>query len=81
MSREIHTIPCPPKPDKEVKGNIYRALSLFAKREMEEVAKEKRKRFIRICIDPDSVVAKEIKYQTALLHEILNELRGGKSSP
>ena len=27
----------------------------------------------QVCIDPNCYIAKEIKYQTALLHEILNE--------
>lgn len=43
-----------------------------------EKAKKKRK---SVCIDPDSVIGKEIMYQTALLHEILDEIRGGKTSP
>ena len=30
-------------------------------------------------IDPDSVIGKEIMYQTALLHEILHEIREGKT--
>ena len=36
-------------------------------KEREEVKKEKKK---HVCIDPDSVIGKEITYQTALLHEI-----------
>lgn len=56
---------------------IYSAISKFAKRERDEIAKEKRKRKLQVCIDPDSLIGKEIKYQTALLHEILDELRGG----
>ena len=41
-----------------------------------EKAKKKRK---SVCIDPDSVIGKEIMYQTALLHEILDEIRGEKA--
>lgn len=40
-----------------------------------EKAKKKRK---SVCIDPDSVIGKEIMYQTALLHEILDEIREEK---
>ena len=32
-----------------------------------------------MCIDPDSVIGKEIMYQTALLHGILHEIREGKT--
>ena len=60
-----------------MEGNIYEEISRFAKKERDEVAKEKTKRKKQVCIDPDSLIGKEIKYQTALLHEILNELRGG----
>ena len=43
--------------------------------------KKKKKKRKSVCIDPDSVIGKEIMYQTALLHEILDEIRGGKTSP
>lgn len=58
-----------------MKENIYRMISKFAKNERDEVAKERKKRKMQVCIDPDSLIGKEIKYQTALLHEILNEVR------
>lgn len=61
--------------------DIYEEISLFAKRQRDEVNKEKKKRRRQVCVDPDSVVGKEIMYQTALLHEILHEIRGGKTSP
>lgn len=61
--------------------DIYEEISLFAKRQRDEVSKEKKKRRRQVCIDPDSVIGKEIMYQTALLHEILHEIRGGKTSP
>lgn len=61
--------------------DIYEEISLFAKRQRDEVSKEKKKRRRQVCIDPDSVIGKEIMYQTALLHEILYEIRGGKTSP
>ena len=59
--------------------NIYEEISLFAKRQRNEVDKEKKKRRRQVCIDPYSVIGKEIMYQTALLHEILHEIREGKT--
>lgn len=67
------------KGDEKV-GNIYEEIVKFEEKQREEVRKEKKKRKIQVCIDPDSVIGKEIMYQTALLHEILNEVRGGKTS-
>lgn len=61
--------------------NIYEEISLFAKRQRDEINKEKKKRKKQVCIDPDSIIGKEIMYQTALLHEILHEIRGGRTSP
>ena len=61
--------------------NIYEEISLFAKRQRDEVDKEKKKRRKQVYIDPDSIIGKEIMYQTALLHEILHEIRGGRTSP
>lgn len=70
---------CKAKGDEKV-GNIYEEIVKFEEKQRAEVRKEKKKRKIQVCIDPDSVIGKEIMYQTALLHEILNEVRGGKSS-
>ena len=67
------------KGDEKV-GNIYEEIVKFEEKQRAEVRKEKKKRKIQVCIDPDSVIGKEIMYQTALLHEILNEVRGGKTS-
>lgn len=61
--------------------NIYEEISLFAKRQRDEIDKEKKKRRKQVYIDPDSIIGKEIMYQTALLHEILHEIRGGRTSP
>lgn len=62
-------------------GNqIYKQISKFAEMQREEVNREKEKKRKRVCVDPDSVIGKEIVYQTALLHEILDEIRGGKTS-
>lgn len=58
--------------------SIYEEISLFAKRQRDEINKEKKKRRRQECVDPDSIIGKEIMYQTALLHEILHEIRGGE---
>ena len=39
--------------------NIYEEISLFAKRQRNEVDKEKKKRRRQVCVAPDSVVGKE----------------------
>ena len=67
---------------KDRMGNqIYKEISKFAEMQRDEIkrekAKEKRK---RVCIDPDSVIGKKIMYQTALLHEILDEIREEKKA-
>ncbi len=61
--------------------NIYEEISLFAKRQRDEINKEKKKRKKQVCIDPDSIIGKEIMYQTALLHEILYEIRRRRAFP
>ncbi len=77
FSEPKYYIPCPPKPKKGVKRNFYEEISKFAKRERDEIAKEKKKHRIQVCVNPDSLIGKEIMYQTALLHEILHELKKG----
>lgn len=64
-------------------GNqIYKEISKFAEMQRDEIKREKTKKKRKsVCIDPDSVIGKEIMYQTALLHEILDEIRGGKNLP
>lgn len=59
-------------------GNqIYKEISNFAEMQRDEIKREKAKKKRKsVCIDPDSVIGKEIMYQTALLHEILDEIRG-----
>lgn len=51
---------------------------------MERQAKEqnlaRRKEKGQVCIRPDSYLGREVLYQTALLHEILAELRKNKGS-
>ncbi len=66
--------------------NIEHKIAEFAKREKKEAEKSKEKEKNQVCINPDSYMAKEIKYQTALLHQILNELqtineKNGNRSP
>lgn len=54
--------------------NIREAIVEFAKREREEAEKAKENERNIAIIDPESYIAKEIKYQTALLHEISEEV-------
>lgn len=56
-------------------------IARFRQIELNEEVAEKRSKKKQVCIDPDSIIGKEIKYQTALLHQILDEIRGGKTSP
>ena len=58
--------------------NKFRSLQKCKEMNQERKSKKEKK---SVCIDPDSVIGKEIMYQTALLHEILDEIRGGKTSP
>lgn len=64
-------------------GNqIYKQISKFAEMQRDEIKREKAKKKRKsVCIDPDSVIGKEIMYQTALLHEILDEIRGERKEP
>lgn len=64
-------------------GNqIYKEISKFAEMQRDEIKREKAKKKRKsVCIDPDSVIGKEIMYQTALLHEILDEIRGERKEP
>lgn len=56
------------------KMSIEEAIELFAKRERDEAEKEKSKGK-EVSISPDSYIVKELRYQTALLHRILNEVQ------
>ena len=64
-------------------GNqIYKEISKFAEMQRDEIKREKAKKKRKsVCIDTHSVIGKVIMNQTALLHEILDEIRGGKTSP
>ena len=60
------------------KGNtvkIYYMISEFRKKEVEEIRKSQKKEKKQVCLNPDSMIGKEILYQTALLHQILEEER------
>lgn len=54
--------------------NINETIVEFAKREREEAEKAKENERNMASIDPESYIAKEIKYQTALLHAISEEI-------
>ena len=54
--------------------NINETIVEFAKREREEAEKVKENERNMASIDPESYIAKEIKYQTALLHAISEEI-------
>ena len=42
---------------------------------MEQEKDAKKKERVQVCIKPDSYIGREIQYQTALLHQILMEIR------
>lgn len=58
-----------------MKKSVEQLIAEFMEKEKDEAAKAKESEKNIVCIDPDSYIAKEIKYQTALLHETLTELR------
>ena len=72
----IH-IPCPSKVSEKEgeEAELKKEISNFMKRQLEEQKLAKKKEKIQVCIKPDSYIGKEIQYQTALLHEILDEIR------
>lgn len=57
---------------------IEKAIIEFANREKKEAEISIEKEKNQVCINPDSYIAKEIKYQTALLHQIQSEIQGIK---
>ena len=61
--------------DTERMKTIESAISEFKRIELEEEQKAKRKEKWQVNINPNSLIGREIKYQTALMHEILSELR------
>ena len=63
---------------KDKKPKTYQIISNFLKRERGEAEKALKSEKRQVCIKADSYIAKEIKYQTALLHELLDEVRNTK---
>lgn len=55
-------------------SDIYEEIRKFAEREKAEAEKAIQTEENQVCIKADSYIAKEMKYQTALLHQILNRL-------
>lgn len=60
---------------KTVRAEVGKQISQFAKRQRENTRKAVGSEENHVCINPNSYIAKEIMYQTALLHDILEELR------
>jgi len=58
------------------KTEILCAIAEHEKYEAEDAEKERKSKRKQVSIDLDSVIAKEIKYQTMLLIEILHHLGG-----
>lgn len=54
---------------------IEKAIRRYVEREKENAKKALNTEKNIVCINPDSYIAREIKYQTALLHEILEEIK------
>lgn len=54
---------------------IEKAVRQYEERERENAKKALDTEENIACINPDSYIAREIKYQTALLHEILEEIK------
>lgn len=59
--------------------NIETIIQNIRKADLEEKRVQKKERF-QVNVKPNSVIGREMKYQTALLHEILNEVREQKRS-
>lgn len=60
--------------------DIENRIREFLKKQVEEQKLAKKKEKLQVCINPDSYIGREILYQTALLHEILAEVRKNKGS-
>ena len=54
---------------------ISEAIEKFAQRERDEAEKACKEEKNQVSINPDSYIAKEIKYQTALIHGMQEEMR------
>lgn len=65
----------PPHRTEQKRQDLNEAISRFEEIQRNEVQKEAKKRRFRVCVDPDTVIGKEIMYQTALLKELLHKIR------
>lgn len=65
----------PPHQTEQKRQDLNEAISRFEEIQRNEVQKEAKKRRFRVCVDPDTVIGKEIMYQTALLKELLHKIR------
>lgn len=54
--------------------NVYDEIEKFMARERAEAEKAKETEKNQVSIDPNSYIAKEIKYQTAMLHQMQAEI-------
>lgn len=59
---------------------IERKISEFLKKQMEQEKASRKKEKVQVCIKPNSYIGREIQYQTALMHEILREIRQSRGS-
>lgn len=55
-------------------SDIYKQIERFAMIERNEALKNQAKKRKTVNVDPESYIAKEIKYQTALIHGIAERL-------
>ena len=55
--------------------NIEKKILEMRQRELQEEIQESKKEKKRVNINPDSLIGREIKYQTAILYEILQETK------
>lgn len=59
---------------------IEKKIAEFMEKQVKEQKCARKEEKIQVCIKPDSHIGREIQYQTALLHEILAEVRKNKGS-
>lgn len=59
---------------------MEKEIAAFLKKQMELEKAAGKKEKVQVCIKPNSYMGREIQYQTALLHEILKELRQSRGS-
>lgn len=54
--------------------NVYEQIAVFADRERKEAQAACEREKNQVALKPDTYMAKEIKYQTALLQQLLHEV-------